>query len=70
MEPAAPPRFAQSLGAGFLILGSLGLFLATRDTTVWWVLGWGPALAVAVVVVAVVIGSGPGAGIRRRAWRR
>lgn len=49
MEPAAPPRFAQSLGAGFLILGSLGLFLATRDTTVWWVLGWGPALAVAVL---------------------
>ena len=49
MEPAAPPRFAQSLGAGFLTLGSLGLILAARDTTVWWVLGWGPALAVALL---------------------
>lgn len=49
MEPAAPPRFAQSLGAGFLTLGSLGLILTTRDTTLWWALGWGPALAVAVL---------------------
>ncbi|HJR44205.1 MAG TPA: DUF4395 family protein [Actinomycetota bacterium] len=49
MEPAAPPRFAQSLGAAFLTLGTIGLYSATRDTTVWWALGWGPALAVAVL---------------------
>ncbi len=48
-EPAAPPRFAQTLGAIFLIIGSIGLFAATRETTIWWVLGWGPALAVAVL---------------------
>jgi hypothetical protein len=48
-EPAAPPRFAQTLGAIFLVIGSIGLFAATRETAAWWVLGWGPALAVAVL---------------------
>lgn len=48
-EPAAPPRFAQSIGAVFLIVGSLGLYSLTPETTSWWVLGWGPALIVAVL---------------------
>ena len=48
-EPAAPPRFAQTLGAVFLAIGTAGLFFAERDTTVYSVLGWGPALAVAVL---------------------
>ena len=49
MEPAGPPRFAQQVGAVFLTVGSIGLFVAERDTTAWWVLGWGPALMVAVL---------------------
>lgn len=49
MEPAAPPRFAQTLGAAFLTIGSIGLLAAGRGSTAWWVLGWGPALAVAVL---------------------
>ena len=48
-EPAAPPRFAQSLGVVFLGLGTIGLFTAEPETSAWWVLGWGPALAVAVL---------------------
>lgn len=48
-EPAAPPRFAQTLGAVFLVIASIGLFAATAETATWWVLGWGPALAVAVL---------------------
>lgn len=48
-EPAAPPRFAQTLGAAFLALGTIGLFAAARGTTPYWVIGWGPALAVAVL---------------------
>lgn len=49
MEPAAPPRFAQSLGAVFLGIGSIAL-VATQDGSLpWWVVGWGPALAVAVL---------------------
>lgn len=48
-EPAAPPRFAQTLGAIFLVVGSIGLFATARETMTWWVLGWGPALAVAVL---------------------
>lgn len=48
-EPAAPPRFAQGLGVVFLAIGSVVLFTATRETTTWWVLGWGPALAVAAL---------------------
>ncbi len=48
-EPAAPPRFAQTLGAVFLAIATAGLFLAERDTTAYSVIGWGPALAVAVL---------------------
>lgn len=48
-EPARPPRFAQTLGAVFLTIAGLGLFLLERDTTSWWVLGWGPALLVTVL---------------------
>lgn len=48
-EPAAPPRFAQTLGTVFLVIGTVGLFVTTRETTAWWVLGWGPPLAVAVL---------------------
>ena len=48
-EPAAPPRFAQTLGAVFLTIGTLGLFAAESETAVWWALGWGPALAVAIL---------------------
>lgn len=49
MEPAAPPRFAQTIGALFLTVASIALFTFERETTTWWVLGWGPALAVAVL---------------------
>lgn len=48
-EPAAPPRFAQTLGAVFLTIGTIGLFAAQSETAVWWALGWGPALAVAIL---------------------
>jgi hypothetical protein len=48
-EPAAPPRFAQTLGAVFLTIGSIALFAATPETGPWWALGWGPALLVAVL---------------------
>ncbi len=48
-EPAAPPRFAQALGAVFLGLGTVGLFAADAGTTPYWVIGWGPAIAVAVL---------------------
>lgn len=48
-EPAAPPRFAQTLGVTFLAIGTAGLWAAEPDTTAWWVIGWGPALAVAVL---------------------
>lgn len=48
-EPAAPPRFAQTLGAVFLTIGTIGLFAAEPETGPWWFLGWGPALAVAVL---------------------
>lgn len=49
LEPAAPPRFAQALGALFLGVASAGLWLAERDTIAWWALGWGPALLVATL---------------------
>lgn len=48
-EPAAPPRFAQLLGAVFLVIASVVLAVAEAGTGPWWVLGWGPALAVAVL---------------------
>lgn len=48
-ERAAPPRFAQTLGAVFLAIGSVALYGATEGSTAWWVLGWGPALLVAVL---------------------
>jgi hypothetical protein len=48
-EPAAPPRFAQTLGAIFLTVGSVALFTATPESGPWWTLGWGPALMVAVL---------------------
>lgn len=48
-EPAAPPRFSQLLGAIFLAIGTLGLWLAAEESTAWWVVGWGPALIVAVL---------------------
>ena len=49
MEAAAPPRFAQTLGAVFLTIGSVALYTAPGQTTTWWVLGWGPALLVLVL---------------------
>lgn len=49
MEPAAPPRFAQTLGAVFLTIGSVALLASQSGSSPWWVLGWGPALAVAVL---------------------
>jgi hypothetical protein len=49
LEPAAPPRFSQALGATFLAIGTVALYAARADTTPWWVLGWGPTLAVAVL---------------------
>src|SRR5919202_1832385 len=48
-EPAAPPRFAQRIGAGFLVAGSAFLFGLPAHTWIWWVLGWGPALVVAIL---------------------
>jgi hypothetical protein len=48
-EPAAPPRFAQVLGAVFLTIASVILFAASIETTGWWVGGWGPALLVALL---------------------
>ncbi len=48
-EPAAPPRFAQALGVVFLGIGATALLTAGRDTTAYWVVGWGPALLVAVL---------------------
>jgi len=48
-EPAAPPRFAQTLGAVFLTLSSVFLLATGQDSTPWWVLGWGPTLVVAVL---------------------
>jgi hypothetical protein len=49
LEPAAPARFAQTLGTVFLALGTIGLFAAQPESLPWWFLGWGPALAVAVL---------------------
>lgn len=49
MEPAAPPRFAQTLGAIFLTVGSIALFAAQPESQPWWIVGWGAALAVAVL---------------------
>ena len=48
-EPAAPPRFAQTVGTIFLALGTLGLYTTDLDTTSRLVLGWGPALVVALL---------------------
>ncbi|HET7481698.1 MAG TPA: DUF4395 family protein [Actinomycetota bacterium] len=48
-EPAGPPRFAQTVGAVFLTVASITLFVAARDTAPWWVLGWGAALLVALL---------------------
>ena len=48
-EPAAPPRFAQTLGAVFLTVSSVGLFASSPETGPWWTFGWGPALLVAVL---------------------
>ena len=48
-EPAAPPRFAQTIGAVFLSVASIALFTARPESTSWWVLGWAPALTVAVL---------------------
>lgn len=55
-EPAAPARFAQTVGAVFLTIGAAALFAAERDTTVWWAFGWTPALIVAVLA-AVAAGT-------------
>ena len=49
MEPAAPPRFAQTLGAIFLTVGSIALFATQQESQPWWILGWGMALMVAVL---------------------
>jgi len=48
-EPAAPPRFAQRIGATLLVVSSVVLLTAEHDSTAWWALGWGPALVVAVL---------------------
>lgn len=56
-EPAAPPRFAQMIGTVFLLVGTIGLYLFEAETTMWWVLGWGPALAVAVLSAVAAITS-------------
>ncbi len=45
-EPAAPPRFSQSLGTVFLGIATIGLYTLREESTAWWVVGWGPALAV------------------------
>ena len=49
LEPAAPPRFAQSIGTAFLLTGAIGLYSAAHQSTAWWVLGWGPAIVVAAL---------------------
>jgi hypothetical protein len=48
-EPAGPPRFAQTLGAVFLTIASIGLLGLDPRSIGWWVIGWGPALAVALL---------------------
>jgi hypothetical protein len=48
-EPAAPPRFAQTLGTVFLAVASVMLFASTIETLGWWIGGWGPALLVALL---------------------
>ena len=48
-EAAAPPRFAQRIGATLLTVSSVVLLTAEHDSTMWWTLGWGPALVVAVL---------------------
>jgi hypothetical protein len=48
-EPAAPPRFAQTIGVIFLTIASVMLFASTTETTGWWIGGWGPALLVALL---------------------
>ena len=48
-EPAAPPRFAQRIGATLLTVSSLVLLTAEPESSMWWALGWGPALVVAVL---------------------
>ena len=48
-EPAAPPRFSQTLGAIFLGVATVGLFALADRSAPWWALGWGPALAVALL---------------------
>jgi hypothetical protein len=49
LEAAAPPRFAQTLGAVFLTVGSIALVATRPETLPWWILGWGSALLVAVL---------------------
>lgn len=48
-EPAAPPRFAQTLGTIFLTVATIGLYTTAIDSTSRLVLGWGPALLVALL---------------------
>jgi Domain of unknown function (DUF4395) len=48
-EAAAPPRFAQAIGAIFLSVSSVMLFVAEERSVAWWTGGWGPALAVALL---------------------
>ena len=48
-EPAAPPRFAQTLGVIFLTLGSIGLYTQEPETSAYWWLGWAPSLLVALL---------------------
>ncbi len=49
LEPAAPARFAQTLGTIFLTLSTIALFTTDRGTPVYNLLGWGPALLVAML---------------------
>ena len=50
-EPAAPPRFAQTLGTIFLSISTFGLYALEAESPGWWALGWGPALLVATLCV-------------------
>jgi hypothetical protein len=56
-EPAAPPRFAQTMGVIFLTIGTIGLFATGRGTAPWWVIGWGGALIVALLAAVAAITS-------------
>ncbi|MDQ3939914.1 MAG: DUF4395 domain-containing protein [Actinomycetota bacterium] len=49
LEPAAPPRFAQTLGAVFLTISSVALVTTAAESMPSWIVGWGVTLLVAVL---------------------